>query len=724
MIHPLKSAALEFKHYRGIPVIALIFILIVPALYGGVYLHANWDLYHQIDKVKVAIVNGDKPVDFDGQTIDAGARFVEAIKGQDGFDWQFPESEPAAARQLSNGEVYMVVTVPPNFSANLVSAGHFQPERATITFHRDDANGFIAGSLLSQMQSIIQEQVNSAVGQAYFSTLFGQLSVIRDGMNDAATGARQLSDGLSQAADGVGKLNAALTDVDVAGLEEDVKGLSEAMSTLDRGATSVLLGVSGATGSISGLSGMTEGLEAGKDSVKAALGPLRSYVNDTLPKLKDNALNLAKLTGSLSGDANHVIGRSKGALDAVRSALAQIVANPALANDPAFLAKLQEDIAASSSLLGDLSSSVSGQMSLTSDLQAHLDYGAMKSAVEAADAALGALDSSFANVGQALRNVGSAADEIRGGVDQVNAGKTKLTELVNAVSGKIPKAVAGASQLVDAIAKLDIAMQQLNTGAGKLADGLEQGVAKIPALTDAQVDRLAEIMSSPVTINTVVDNDAETYGRGLAPFFFSIALWVSSVTFFLVMRTLSGRAALSRGSVLATAVHGFAPFAVIGVTSSLLMGLGVWGFLGLHPAHPWLFVLLLVVAALSFMSLAYWVRLGLGSPQSAVFLVALILQLPASGGTFPTDMLNPFYRALSVISPMRYSVDAFRVAISGGTDQQYWGSLAVLAGILIFSLGMTYWLVGRRRILRMRDLHPPMITGESTGDYAFSIRPR
>lgn len=475
---------------------------------------------------------------------------------------------------------------------------------------------------------------------------------------------------------------------------------------------------------VSGLGGVSDGVKAGKDNVKASLEPLRAYVNDTLPKLKDNALDLAKLTGELSGDANHVIGRSKGALDAVGKALAKIASNPDLAKDPDFIAQLQRDIADSSSLLGDLSSNISGQLSLTANLQANLDYSATKSALDAADNALSALDSSFTNLDQALRQFGSSARDIRSGVEQINAGKSELTGLVTSLSGKLPKAVAGAGELVAGISKLDLAMQQLDSGSTKLADGLEKGAAKIPALTDSQVARLAEIMSSPVTINTIIDNDAETYGRGLAPFFFSIALWVSSVTFFLVMRTLPGRLALSRGSTMSTVLNGFAPFAAMGVASSLLMGLGVWGFLGLHPVNPWRYILLLVVVALSFMSLAYWIRLGLGSPQSAVFLVALILQLPASGGTFPTDMLNAFYRGLSVISPMRYSVDAFRVAISGGTDLQYWGSVAVLVFILVTSLAMTYWLVGRRRILRMRDLHPPMITGESTGDYAFSVRPR
>lgn len=724
MIKPLRAAGLEFKHFRGIPVIALVFILIVPALYGGIYLHANWDLYNEIGKIKVAIVNGDKAAEYGEQTIDAGSLFVEAIKNQEGFDWQFMDDEAEAERLLHEGEVYMIVSVPENFSANLVAAGRFQPERATITFHRDDANGFIAGSLLSQMQALIQEQVNAAVGEAYFSTLFGQLSVIRDGMNTAADGARQLSDGLSKAADGVSALNEGLSGLDVPGMQDDMKQLSDAMATLNRGATSVLLGVSGATGSVYGLENVADGVKVGKDNVKAALEPLRNYVNNTLPKLQDDAVNLAGVSAELSGSANSTIGRTNSALDAVNKALLQLAVNPDLANDPDFLAQLQKDISTSSSLLGDLSASVSGQLSLTSSLQANIDYNATKSAVDAADSAMAAIDSSFDNLDTALRNFGSSANDIRAGVNQINEGKNQLNTLLSGLSGKLPEAIAGLEQLVSGVSQLDLAMQQLDSGAATLADGLEQGVAQIPELTDSEVDRLAEIMSSPVSIDVIVDNDAETYGRGLAPFFFSIALWVSSVTFFLVMRTLPGRALLSRSGTLAMTLQGFAPFAVMGVASSLIMGLGVWGLLGLHPVHPWRFILLLIVAVMAFMSLGYVVRLWLGSPQSAVFLVALILQLPASGGTFPTEVLNPFYRGLAAISPMRYSVDAFRVAISGGTNTQYWGSLAVLVTITVVSMAAMYVLVGRRRVLRMRDLHPTMVTGESTGDYAFSIRPR
>ena len=219
-------------------------------------------------------------------------------------------------------------------------------------------------------------------------------------------------------------------------------------------------------------------------------------------------------------------------------------------------------------------------------------------------------------------------------------------------------------------------------------------------------------------------HDAKYYGRGLAPMFFSIALWMATVSMFLVIRTISGRALTGRASFLRTTLFGCGPVAVVAVASAMILGFGVWVLLGLDPVHPWLYLLLLVVASLCFTSLAYALRVLLGSPQTAVFLVALIVQLPACGGTFPVSMLNAFYQGLAVISPMRYSVDAFRVAISGGNPAVYWGSVGVLAGILACATVAIGWLIRRRMIFEMRDIHPPMVTSTSTADYAFSVRPR
>ncbi|PIE99526.1 MAG: hypothetical protein CR979_02845, partial [Propionibacterium sp.] len=187
---------------------------------------------------------------------------------------------------------------------------------------------------------------------------------------------------------------------------------------------------------------------------------------------------------------------------------------------------------------------------------------------------------------------------------------------------------------------------------------------------------------------------------------------------------ISGRALTGRANPIRIAVAGFGPIAVIGVTGALLMGLVTWVLLGLNPVHPGYFIALLIVTSLSFTSLAYALRVAIGSPQTAVFLVALILQLPSAGGTFPVAMLGNFYQLLSYIAPMTYSIQAFRVAISGGSDFTYWKSMAALIGILLVSIAVVVGFIYRRQRFRMRDLHPPMVTSSSTADYAFSVRAR
>ena len=48
----------ELRRFRrGLPLLALLFIFLVPAIYGALYLSANWDPYGAMDRLPVAIVN-------------------------------------------------------------------------------------------------------------------------------------------------------------------------------------------------------------------------------------------------------------------------------------------------------------------------------------------------------------------------------------------------------------------------------------------------------------------------------------------------------------------------------------------------------------------------------------------------------------------------------------------------------------------------------------------
>ena len=43
-----------------------------------------------------------------------------------------------------------------------------------------------------------------------------------------------------------------------------------------------------------------------------------------------------------------------------------------------------------------------------------------------------------------------------------------------------------------------------------------------------------------------------------------------------------------------------------------------------------------------------------------------MLQLSSTGGTYPAAVLPPFFAALHPFMPISYTIDAYRVAISGG----------------------------------------------------------
>ena len=100
MIKTVKLAGYELRRFKGpLPIIALLFLLLIPSLYGALYLWSSWDPYGKLDQVPVAVVNEDVPATGpDGQTIDAGDRLVAELQDDPIFDWQFVDATTAAAR--------------------------------------------------------------------------------------------------------------------------------------------------------------------------------------------------------------------------------------------------------------------------------------------------------------------------------------------------------------------------------------------------------------------------------------------------------------------------------------------------------------------------------------------------------------------------------------------------------------------------------------------------
>lgn len=711
-VPPALLASFELRRFRT-PVgkLALVFVLIIPMLYGAGYLSANWDPYGRLHHLPVAVVNDDRPAMIGGRTVTAGADFVADLHQQNSFDWH-DVSDAEATRGLREGDYYLAVQVPADFSQNLVSGQGDDPQRARTMLRRDDANGFVIGSLTNTAQNTIARSVDESAVASYFEAVFANLATIRRGLVDAGTGAADLRDGLVSAEQGAGRLATGADRVaDGAGeLSAGASRLSGGLATARTGSTSLASGLDTLATRSAELSSGAAQVAAGNQRLNDQVQPALRAAQQALPGLQADAEVVSSRLDTIARQAQ---GRSSSVGSDLGAATDQLAAldkqYPELGGSGAFQ-QLQTSVRSAAGRTDSTAADVrqgagripqiNDQVQSGGDLDDRIST-ARENLDDLADGSA-AVASGAERLHQGVSSAADGADQLRTGIGQAAQGSADLADGAATVS-------AGAAQLSTGADDLDRGLVKLRDGAATLATQLDKGAARIPTLTSDEQDRAVQVLSAPADVTTQIDNPATYYGRGLAPLFLAIALWVFGISVFLVMRPISGRALAGRASSLRLGLTAWLPIGTMATLAGWLMAAVVGAGLGLDPAHPVLFVGVVTLAAVCFSAIAHLLRVGLGPAGSSLLLVLLILQLTAAGGTYPAPLLPPFFAALHPYLPMTYLIDAFRVTISGGELSHLAGDVALLALVSVAALGLGVLTVHRRKRFAMLDLHPPLV---------------
>lgn len=317
----------EWAYLRKNKILLLVFLAIIaiPTIYTTLFLGSMWDPYGKVDHLPVAIVNEDKPVTYNDETLEVGNEMVDSLKDNDSLDFHFVSSKEAKDG-LKNGTYYMVITIPEDFSANASTVLDEHPQKMELDYETNPGTNYIASKLSETALNKIRTSVADTVTKTYTETVFDQIVTVGEGMAEASDGAGQLADGAIQLADGNNTIttnlnvlaNSSLTFKNgadtlhvglkqytdgVAQLNDGSKELKDGLSTLNSGASALASGVSqlssGSSSLAAGLNQYTSGVstaQAGADtldkssiSLTAGVTALKTGV-DTLVS-KNNALN-------------------------------------------------------------------------------------------------------------------------------------------------------------------------------------------------------------------------------------------------------------------------------------------------------------------------------------------------------------------------------------------------------------------------------------------------
>ncbi|WP_433328567.1 YhgE/Pip family protein [Spirillospora sp. CA-294931] len=684
----LSTGGLELRRFLRNPLtlIAVVGLMLLPLLYAGLYLWSFWDPYARLKHVPVALVVQDRPAKADGRTVNAGAELAKELKKRQVFDWR-TVSEERARQGVRDGDYYMALTIPRDFSSRIASpSGDGRPSAAGLKLQLNDANNYVIGTLA---QAAFKEISAAAAGDAvrgYLDQIFISFGKLHGKLGEAADGAGKLADGSGQARDGAGKLKGGIDQA-----HDGSAKLTSGLGTLREGADKVAEGNRQ-------LAGGTRRLATAVDRAGDVVVPLlRTHAPDIRRAallVADGADLLADGAGKLPAETEAAVKRAEQARDDLARHLDQY---PEIPPDVArrLTDAADQVVAVARKVDGYIDAHVTELREIAANART-VERIACKIAKDA-PALAGKVESARRNIDR----LDAGAQRLASGSAQLGTGAGKL------LSGS-STLTSGLGTLSDGAVTLESALGQIADGNQDLAAGLKDGARQVPAYGKAERDARADMMSSPVRLASTTDNKAPNYGTGFAPFFVTLALWVGGMLIFMLLRPVSPRAQASTAPAWRVALAGWLPAAAIGAGQVLIV-LAVLHFsLGLQAARwPGLIAFLCLTAA-AFMAVIQWANARFGPLGRVVALALLMLQLTSAAGTYPIETSPVFFQAIRPFLPMSWAVDAVRHLIGGGSLSPVWQGCAVLAAFLAGGLALTALAVRQNRVWTMKRLHPAL----------------
>lgn len=312
--------------------IVLVALILIPSIYTVVFLGSMWDPYGNSGDLPVAVVNKDKAVEYNDKKLDVGDQLVKKLKDNDSLDFHFVNSKEAN-KGLKDGDYYMVITIPSNFSKNATTSLDKNPKKMVLNYTTNPGTNYVASKMDDSAIAKIKAEVSASVTKTYAETIFTSIGTMSDGFAEASDGTQQLSDGMTQLEDGNKTISdnlkvlasSSLTFKDGTNtLTKGLKDYTNGVVTVNNGIYQLKTGVSDYTSGVSqalvGANQLVEnntelnaGVKAlGEGAEKLVAG--NQQVVDGVKKLQEN-LETSKKTMAASQDSLTQLSDGKTSLD-------------------------------------------------------------------------------------------------------------------------------------------------------------------------------------------------------------------------------------------------------------------------------------------------------------------------------------------------------------------------------------------------------------------------
>ena len=286
------------------------------------------------------------------------------------------------------------------------------------------------------------------------------------------------------------------------------------------------------------------------------------------------------------------------------------------------------------------------------------------------------------------------SSQIAEGGSQLANGASQLANGSSAVANGSVQVANGAEELAGGSVELAEGSVSLASGAQMLSNGATQALFTassslgstadtLGGITGIDEDTLGDYFLSPVKLERNELFSVNSYGSDIAPFYLVLSMWVGAIITCVMMHP--GTSQGTKYSPFEMYFGKLLTYIIMSILQACVTIIGCY-ILGVQIVNPLLFIFSCLLVSVTFMILIYSIISAIGTVGKGIGVILLVLQISATGGLYPIQIMHPFFRALYPYMPMTYGITLVREAQLGVVWSNYMPALAILIAIALVTI--------------------------------------
>ena len=652
-----------FTNYAAL--IVFIALSILRSLYAWFNIKASWDPYGKeaTSQIKIGVVNKDKGAELKGEFKNIGNQIIDQLKENDVMGWQFV-SEKEAVKAVEEGSYYAMITIPEEFSENILSLITDDIKKGKIIYTVNEKVNAIAPKITVKGATAVQENVNKTVIETVSDIVLStakdlgievegqlpKLDNLYDKLVEIQSKFKDLYETTDLAYDGVNKVADLVTN-----LQNDIPLITDTLNSTKGLATNLIDFISKSQTEINNIA----------PTIKTDIGLVRdladevsSYVDVVINAINTGSENANVLLGNL----NTKVSGLRDYLTSIRVLVEKINGH----SQNGALSDVLNNLITAENTLNQLyneiesikNSLANGNLIDTSKLEN------AKTVLNDVSNITGNLYDRFDSeiLGNINTILNTANDSAKSALEILQRAQDKLPkveEILTTVSALCNKGNEGIKYAKDNLPRAEEIVNEVTSKVAKIKDSSD--LKDLLKLIANNVEERSNYLTSPVELEENSLYPMRNYGTAMTPFYSVLSLWVG-MTLLVSMFSAEAHGEYNHMEVY---FGKLLLFLTIGMTQALIVALGDLYLLKIYCVNPALFVTGILFTSITFVAIVYSLVSVFGNVGKVTAIILLVLQVAGSGGTFPIQLTPKFFQIINPFLPFTYAISFARESIGG-----------------------------------------------------------